>query len=262
MSHLTYPNYSVGSLINPEELNDWSNDKFLKGYLIVNANFNFPADVKYPSIPCFIDNSATVYPLNGTCLLTGPEYLLAKNQGCEIHVKSAFYIPPRKKTLNVGGVSVDTYLKPFYEIINKIQEKRREHPKGHILNLLYKEMGNSIYGNVVRGISNKKRFDTKAGKMVRMGASEISNPIFASWITAFIRSVIGECLHNISKLGGKVVSVTTDGFITNLIALENKLLSLPANEIPLFNLYRRLRQDLSGDPESLEVKHSGRGIIS
>lgn len=43
-------------------------------------------------------------------------------------------------------------IKPFYSIIKEIQGKRKEYPKGHVLNLLYKEMGNSIYGNVVRGM--------------------------------------------------------------------------------------------------------------
>src|SRR6185312_2565666 len=42
--------------------------------------------------------------------------------------------------------------------------------------------------------------------------------------TAFIRSVIGECLEKISKLKGKVVSATTDGFITNIENLESKLI--------------------------------------
>jgi len=35
--------------------------------------------------------------------------------------------------------------------------------------------------------------------------------------------VIGECLENISKIPGKIVSVTTDGFITNIENLESKL---------------------------------------
>jgi hypothetical protein len=46
----------------------------------------------------------------------------------------------------------------------RLQKLRKDNPKGTILNLLYKEMGNSIYGNVVRGISNKKSFDTLTGK--------------------------------------------------------------------------------------------------
>jgi hypothetical protein len=45
---------------------------------------------------------------------------------------------------------------------------------------------------------------------------------------------VGECLHNIQKLGGKLVSVTTYGFITILVDLENKLLTLPEEDIILY----------------------------
>lgn len=46
------------------------------------------------------------------------------------------------------------------------------------MNLLYKEMGNSIYGN--RGMSNKKRFDSLTGEYVKLKATDLSNPILAS----------------------------------------------------------------------------------
>jgi hypothetical protein len=48
---------------------------------------------------------------------------------------------------------------------------------------------------------------------MKIGGIDLSKPILASGTTAFIRSVLGECLHNISKIGGKVVSVTTDGLL-------------------------------------------------
>jgi hypothetical protein len=107
----------------------------------------------------------------------------------------------RLKNTNIGEVEIITSIKPFNTIIKEIQSKRREFPKGHNLNLLYKEMGNSIYGNVVRGISNKRSFEPKSGKMLRVSATatELSNPVLTPWTTAFIRSIIGECLQNISK---------------------------------------------------------------
>lgn len=262
MAHLSLPNYQGGKLISLEDLESRTSEELLNGYYSINGTFTFPSSVKYPSIPCYIDSTATVYPLQGKSILTGPEYLLAKNQGAEVKVKSVFYIPPSITKRRIGGIEVSSPIKPFCSIIKDIQTKRSEHQKGTVLNLLYKEMGNSIYGNVVRGMSNKKSFDTKSGKMLRVGATEISNPILASWTTAFVRSVIGECLHNISKLGGKVVSVTTDGFITDLSNLEEKLLTLNTSEIPLLTLYRTLRQELSNTPDSLEIKDSGVGVIS
>jgi hypothetical protein len=137
--------------------------------------------VKYPSIPCYIDKNATVYPLKGdNAFLTGPEYLLAKQQACTFEFLSAFYIPPKAKNVMIDGEEKEIITKPFFEIFKDIQAKRREYPKGTIYNLLYKEMGNSIYGNVVRGISNKMSFDSLTGKMFRVTGTELSNPILAS----------------------------------------------------------------------------------
>jgi len=180
MSYLTLPDYTRGKLIDECYLSKMTTSDLLNGYLIVNGTFRFPDSVKYPSIPCYVDKTTTVYPLNGKCLLTGPEYILAKQQGCEIKMKSAFYIPPKEDHRRVGVINIKKPLKPFQSIIEFVQTKRREFEKGHIMNLLYKEMGNSMYGNLVRGMANKKSFDTKTGKMFRISATELSNPILAS----------------------------------------------------------------------------------
>jgi hypothetical protein len=63
-------------------------------------------------------------------------------------------------------------------------------------------------------------------------------------------------------LDGKVVSVTTDGFITNVENLETKLLELPMSETFLLRKYRDLRTDLSGVSDGLEIKSGGKGVIS
>ncbi|GAA4828501.1 hypothetical protein GCM10023220_71610 [Streptomyces ziwulingensis] len=57
---------------------------------------------------------------------------------------------------------------------------RSKHEKGTINNLLYKEIGNSLYGLTVRGINNKLKFDIRSGGMKRMEGDELSNPIIAS----------------------------------------------------------------------------------
>jgi len=269
MVNLPLPDYNKGSLINCEDLDEWPLEKFLTGYLIIHTEFKFPGHVKYPSIPVYVDKGTTVYPLEGVGYLTGPEYLLAKQQECVFNMKSAFYIEPKTKSVfnhkNKEFYKVE--IKPFQHIINDIQGKRRIHPKGTVDNALYKEMGNSIYGNIVRGMSDKKTFDNLSGEYIRVEATDLSNPILASWITAFIRSVIGECLHNIHKLGGKIVSVTTDGFITDIDNLEEKLLTLPEDQLTLLNKYRSLRmeltqEDTTPDTNALELKKDGKGVIS
>jgi hypothetical protein len=80
----------------------------------------------------------------------------------------------------VTNEKIEVPMRPFFAIFKDIQALRRQYKKGTVNNSLYKEMGNSIYGNVVRGISNKKTFDTATGKSFRVCATELSNPILAS----------------------------------------------------------------------------------
>jgi hypothetical protein len=64
-------------------------------------------------------------------------------------------------------------------------------------------------------------------------------------------------LNEIQKLDGLVVSVTTDGFITNIDDLESKI-----SKNYLFSEYKTIRKLLSDDATGLELKHSGKGILS
>ena len=260
MADIPLPDYHNAYMVDPGEVNSWTDIQLLTGFLSVNCIFEFPKSTKYPSIPCYVDKTTTVYPLTGEAFLTGPEFLLARNQDADIQIKSAFYIAPKEQYDTIKKEKVT--IKPFHEILKGIQALRKQYPKGHINNLMYKEIGNGIYGNVCRGISNKKAFDALTKSSVSVTATKLSNPIIGAWTTAFIRSVVGECLHNLQKLGGRVVSVTTDGFITDLDKLEQTLLMLPPNETYLLRKYRSIRTDLSGISEALEVKTCGTGILS
>ena len=244
MSMAGHPDYAKSQRLTVSELKRLSKVDLLFSYLIIHAEFEFPEDTKYPSIPCYVDTNCTIYPLKGKCVLTGSEYLLATSQGCVLRFIDIYHTPFR---LN----------KPFSDIISFVQKQRREHNKGTISNLLYKEIGNSIYGSVVRGIGDKRKFDIKSKGTIRMYGDELTNPLIASWTTAFVRSIIGECLHSIQKVGGLVVSVTTDGFITNISELENKI-----SDNFLLSEFKKIRAALSGDNKALELKTNGNGIIA
>lgn len=245
--------YGISVIKGIEDLN---NIDLLTHYVILKVHFSFPTETKYPSIPCYVDETTTVYPLSGDSLLTGIEYLLAERQGCKMIIYYGICIPFDKNQ------ETNVIVKPFYDIIKELQIERKKYKPKTLNNLLYKEIGNSIYGNVVRGISNKRLFDIKTGGMKTLGANEISNPILGSFITAMVRTVIAETLDNIAYLGGRVVSVTTDGFITNLDKLEDKLLTLPKERILFLNLYREIRKDLGFEEMAYEEKNKGKGIIS
>ena len=172
MSLAGHPDYDKCSRLTVTDLNRMSKEEILYSYLIINAEFEFPEDTKYPSIPCYVDENCTVYPLSGICILTGPEYLLAKSQKCRLKISDIYCTPFKTSEYNNP--------KPFSSILNIVQEKRREHMKGTISNLMYKEIGNSIYGSVVRGISNKRKFDIKSKGTIRMTGDELTNPLIAS----------------------------------------------------------------------------------
>lgn len=244
------PDYAKGVVLDVLGLSSMSDKELIYSYIIIKCSFKFKETVKYPSIPCYLDETTTVYPLEGNGLLTGAEYVLAKKQGCKFQISEIYYIPFEKKR----GKLVN---KPFETVVKNLVLRRSEHPKGSLHNNLFKQINNSIYGLIVKGINEKRKYDLKSGKTVRMEAGEFSNPIIGSWITAFVRSIIGECLHSVQLNNGKVVSVTTDGFITNLSDLESLL-----KDNLLITEFRKMRFNLSGNSEGLELKHSGKGIIS
>lgn len=128
MCILDHPYYTRGKNLTLEELNEMDPSDILYSYLIVKATFKFPKNTKYPSIPVRADESTTVYPLEGACVLTGAELLCAYNQKCRIMVESAYVIP-------------------FY-----MRTKQKEHEEQDAAKLM---SGNS--GDLGRVIANLKR---------------------------------------------------------------------------------------------------------
>ena len=176
MSMAGHPDYDGYKRLTEKDLQQLSTNELLYSYIIMSADFDFPSGTKYPSIPCYVDESCTIFPLKGSCVLTGAEYILAKSQGCNLHLHDIHYVPFK----TIGGEDNKNVSRPFETILKTVQERRREYPKGSLSNLMYKEIGNSIYGSVVRGMNNKKKFDTKTKTTQRMSGDDLSNPLIAS----------------------------------------------------------------------------------
>jgi hypothetical protein len=249
MAMMGHPVYEDLKILTSEELEKMSKSEILNSYLVIHCDFKFPENVKYPSLSCFTGSSSTVYPLSGQSIITGSEYLVALTQKCEFSIHKIVYIPWSK-----------TVQPPFYKAIHNLQEMRRKHAKGTFLNLLYKEEANSLYGMTARGISVKKHFDVKSGKPVKLDVNDFANPLLCTWITGYIRGLVGEFLSYVSKEQGLAASVTTDGFITNLAGLETKNFS-GNDDFLLYNQYCDTRKHLSGELFGLEVKNSGKNLL-
>ncbi|KAI5849677.1 hypothetical protein GGS23DRAFT_591650 [Durotheca rogersii] len=152
--------------------------------------------------------------------------------------------------------------KPFTKIITELVRERKKHPKGTFDNLMWKLIANALYGSTATGVGGKRKFDAQTKTTKVMEGGELTNPLICGYITAFVRVVIGECLNNIKDMGGKAVSVTTDGFITDVINLEEKLLNLPLNKTFFFRLFKTFREVISENPDekALEIKNEEGGL--
>jgi hypothetical protein len=268
MSLLGTPNYEKTRVLSGKEITQMSDHDLIFSYTSMEVTFSFPKKVKYPCIPTRVDDDVDIYPLKGVSIITGIEYLLAKAMGCKITINSAVYVPfeffkdLKSKKLNITEM-LTLYKSPFRSIVKKLQSLRRLHPKKTFYNLMYKEIGNSISGQIAMGLSGKNKFDVSSKSYKKIHGSFLTNPLLASYITGFTRALVAECLHNINLLGGDVVSVTTDGFICNIDDLENKILESQYTTKTFLLIYRELRTILTTfetenkdciDPRALEIK--------
>jgi len=120
-----------------------------------------------------------------------------------------------------------------------------------------------LYGKVVAGISNKEAYNARIKGLKLLSAGNLTNPIIGAWITGFVRALLAELLNIVSDLKGTICSVTTDGFVTDIPDLENKVLEyLKEHKIKnsFLHKYREARNKLSGNSEALEVKTTVRGL--
>ncbi|MCX0428065.1 DNA polymerase type-B family protein [Aeromonas veronii] len=213
------------------------------------VEFAFPTDTRFPCLPVRSEQYGLRFPLSGLAYVTAPEIELALSMGATIVIKHGVIVPW------IAGSQ------PLFEDFTRmIQRLRREYPKKSLEEVMVKEVGNSLYGKLAQGLSDKTAFDTATGLSKKIGPSAVTNPYMAAHTTGLIRAVCGELLHRILS-HRTVVSVTTDGFLTDA----------PLEELdqtgPLCRRYQALCQQLhggeSGEPvPMLELKHHARQIVS
>jgi hypothetical protein len=266
--------FSNDKPINPKTIRSefLDNDLVLNSYSVFTVDFKFEEGTLYPNLPVHISKNLTVYPLEGTSQCTGLELKVAIDRGCSIErVISAAIIPFKdvpwiRYSTEFKHCSTvceaDTFEKaPYFGVIKELQAKRRNAKanKNSFDDLFYKLMGNTIYGQVALGLSAKSLFNSRTNSMNVSTPSDLTNPVLACWITGFIRAVLSESLNEVEIFGGKCVSCTTDGFISNLKDLES---SPEFGRGILASYFRYGRKNLSGDETLLEMKHNCKGIAT
>ncbi|BBQ28868.1 hypothetical protein WP2W18E01_04500 [Aeromonas caviae] len=213
------------------------------------VDFTFPADTRFPCIPVRSEQYGLRFPLSGSAYVTAPEIELALSMGATIHIKHGVIVPWLSGS------------EPLFEGFTRmIQLLRREYPKKSLEEVMVKEIGNSLYGKLAQGLSDKTAFDTATGLSKKIGPSAVTNPYMAAHTTGLIRAVCGELLHRLPS-HRTVVSVTTDGFLTDASLAELDQTG------PLCRRYQTLCQLLHGTERGepvpmLELKHHAKQIVS
>lgn len=147
----------------------------------------------------------------------------------------------------------------FFKTVKKLVVERNKYEKGSYMNQLYKFLANSGIGQMARGLNQKKAFDTKSLKPEVITAGDLISPLYAGWITSFVRCTLTEIMNN-SIEDTKIFSCTTDGFISTQKGLE---LIEPVEEDFFSYRYYKARESLTGKGELLEVKHFDvKGLLS
>ncbi|PSV56463.1 hypothetical protein [Photobacterium sp. GB-3] len=208
------------------------------------VSFKFPEDTRFPSLPIRTDSYGLIYPLEGESFCTGHELEVAFNQGAELVVKTGYIVPWKNED------------RIFESFMRWVRQTRLQHVKGSFEERLVKEIGNSTYGRLAQGLRPKTSFDIEVGYSKQMPASTITNPFFAAYTTGLARALMSEMLNGIPERC-QVVSVTTDGFLTNADIEEIDLAG------PICNRFREHfhRMDPTGGP-ILELKHRASQIVA
>lgn len=219
------------------------------GFALVT--FRFPESVPYPSLPVRTDQYGLFFPLSGESWATAPEIELALSLGAEMTIHNGIIVPWICDTSPHNSESTSVFL-PF---VQQVRENRNRHIKGSLEEKFWKEIGNSLYGKLAQGLRAKTAYDTARGLNRSLPPSSVTQPFFAAHVTGFIRAVAGE-LMNALPSDSSVVSVTTDGFLTNC----------PLNKInmsgPLSSRFQSLCDIVDPGSSMLTCKHEVSQLIA
>ncbi len=208
------------------------------------VDFEFPHGTRFPCLPVRTESYGLIYPLSGTSYCTALEIMVAVNHGAKVNVRAGFIVPWQENQF------------VFKDFMQLVREMRLKHAKGSFEERYWKEIGNSLYGKLGQGLKGKKSFDVMKGYSTPVGESDITNPLMAAYVTGAARALLSEMLIAVPA-ERSVVSVTTDGFLTNA-RLEEIDLNGPVSN--LFRQWFHLIDPKAG--EILEQKHGARQILA
>lgn len=82
----------------------------------------------------------------------------------------------------------------FFRLVKELVARRNQYQKKTYYNELFKLVANSGIGQMGRGLAGKSVEDIDLKKRP-IPSSELSSPVYAGWVTAYIRTTVSELLN-------------------------------------------------------------------
>ncbi len=207
MALIGEPDWSrIRHIGNTDEL--FSGDLVHTDLAFANVDFEFPEEVRYPVLPVRTENGL-LFPRKGNSTTHISEILLARTLGARIELVEG----RRIDSIRYAGTKGITPRRPFDGFARHCIKERGKYPKKTLHNLFWKELVNSTYGKTAQGLRERRIYDLREAETKPLQPSKITNPVYASFITAFCRGVLSEIMNALPE-DVSIFSVTTDGFLT------------------------------------------------
>lgn len=223
---------------------------------MAKVKFSVSDDVKYPPLPMRASNNRGLFFVReGVSHCTAQEIEVALNLGVNIEIIYGFTIPWKRNSPRLFKRYMRTVRgkrQLLKQQIAELSESNGDNSEDienqrkslELFEKLWKELGNSLYGKLAQGLRGKRQFDVSSGTSKNIPPSEITNAMFAMYITGVARALMCEMLNGIEE-PYRAVSVTTDGFLTNAPLDKIKL------DGPICSYFRELYGHI--DPEGGEI---------
>ena len=120
-----------------------------------------------------------MYPLRGECYATAPEIATALWAGARVDILQGWIIPWHENWDE----------RPFALFALEVQRRRAEAKAAgdSVGNLVWKLLGNSVYGKTGQGFSGSKAYNPGTGQNELVGPSQITVAAIAAYTTGLVR---------------------------------------------------------------------------
>ena len=223
-----------------------------------DVEFEFPENVLFPCIPINV-NGSLIYPRTSKgltkCYASGPELYLAVKLGAKVMARRVYVVSQK---IMPDGTPSRCLSKVCQQLVQDRNLAKAKWGSNSFEQNLLKIGINSIYGKTAQNIKPKKSWNAKLAKMDDIGPSRITSPVHACLTTSGVRAVLIAAMNQLSELGYKCYSATTDGLISDAPLKVLKGLNLYGFK----KCFEDARMRLTGSRDMWEEKHTNSSFLN